>query len=324
MKLLLTLAIVGVSAATAVAQRPVPSHAAASGVREVARVNGVSLTSDRLDAAVSAMMPLESYHRSMPADKLAGLRRKALDQLVEDELRYQDGVNRGVTVTTAELRDGLAQVSRNYTSAAAFEAALRQAGTSLTDMRQEVRRALVVRKTFTQTVTNACQVNRAEAERYFAANPGRFVEPERLHVSAITIGVDPSSTPAQWAEAKVRAESALSQLRRGAAFEDTARKYSTDHSAASGGDMGFVHRGSLSGPLEQAVEHLSIGVPSDVVATLYGYHIVRVLEVRPPQKKTFDEVGAGLQKDLTTTRCADADAAWVLRLRARAQITMSV
>ena len=55
-------------------------------VHEVARVNGVTLTSDRLDSAVSALVPMESFHRNVSPEKMAALRQKALGQLVDDEL----------------------------------------------------------------------------------------------------------------------------------------------------------------------------------------------------------------------------------------------
>jgi len=172
-------------------------------------------------------------------------------------------------------------------------------------------------------VTEKCQVSQGEASSFFTANPERFVEPEQLHIFAITIGVDPSSTASQWAASKTRAEDVRQQLTAGASFDELARKYSTDPSKASGGDMGFVHRGSLSDKFEQIASATAPGRTSDVVETLYGYHIVRVTETRPPQKRTFADIGASLQRDLTATRCAETRDAWLTRLRSAATIVLS-
>src|SRR5690349_16509971 len=78
------------------APRPAPraSHAAGNAARGVLRpvavVNGTPLFSDRLESAVAALLPYESFHRNVSTDKLAELRRQALAGLVDDELQYQD------------------------------------------------------------------------------------------------------------------------------------------------------------------------------------------------------------------------------------------
>ena len=74
-------------------QRPWPSHATTEGrpvASTVAIVNGVPLKSDRLDAAVAALLPLESFHRNIAPARLAELRKKALAQIVDEELQFQD------------------------------------------------------------------------------------------------------------------------------------------------------------------------------------------------------------------------------------------
>jgi peptidyl-prolyl cis-trans isomerase D len=147
--------------------------------------------------------------------------------------------------------------------------------------------------------------------------------PEQLHVYAITIGVDPSSVPQQWTTAKARADDVLRQLKDGASFEEMARQYSTDASSRIGGDMGLIHRGSLSDEFEAALADLKPGHVSEVVQTLYGYHIARVAAIRPAQQKSFAEVAAQVEKDLTATRCADMNEAWTTRLRAGASIVLA-
>src|SRR5712691_4449145 len=305
-------------------ERAMPSHAVAASVRpsahEVVRVNGVPLMSSRLDAAVSTLIPAESFHRNVSGEKMATLRQRALQTLVDEELKYQDGVRRMVKASAVEVETGLAQAAKRYGGRRAFENALRQAGASIADTRREMRRVITIKKVSARTVGSKCEVSRDEAARFFRANPARFVEPEQLHIYAITVGVDPSSTAQQWADARSRAAKARAELESGASFEDMALKYSTDPSKTTGGDMGLVHRGSLSDAFEQVARDLPLGRPSDVIETLYGYHIVRVSEVRPPQKKTFGEVATGLRKDLTAKRCTDLNDAWVSGLRARATV----
>lgn len=309
------------------AQRAAPSHqvggSARPPVHEVARVNGRPLGSDRLDAAVGALIPAESFHRNVSAEKMSALRRRALQTLVDEELEYQESVRRRITVPEAEMEAAWTQMVARYGGARAFEAALGRAGVSRAAVRADLRRTLAIGKIYNRAVTTACQVGRDEAARFFKANPERFVEPEQLHVYGITVGVDPSSGPPQWAAAKARAGQALDALRAGTPLAEVALEYSTDPSRTKGGDMGLVHRGSLSETVEQAAKDLPAGRFSDVIETLYGYHIIRIAEIRPAQKKAFDEVGANLRRDLTAARCMERKEAWLAGLHASADVAMT-
>jgi parvulin-like peptidyl-prolyl isomerase len=186
--------------------------------------------------------------------------------------------------------------------------------------RLEVRRSLTIKKAYDREVTSRCQVGADEAERYYADNPSRFVVPEQLHVHAITIGVDPSSSARQWAEASARANEVLRQLWSGASFDDMARRHSTDPSRDKGGDMGMFHRGTLSDEFEAVTRGMKPGDISDVIQTLYGYHIIRVTEILPPEQRPFAGIGQEIRKDLTQKRCADTADAWTAGLRAGAAI----
>jgi len=321
----LLLAFIAVlAAAVAAAQQPVPSHTPGAAphqpARDVALVNRVPIRDDRLALAVNALLPLEAFHRSVGEEKIAAVRQTALNRLIDEELRYQDGVRRGIVVTPVEVDRRLAALTRQYGGPKSLAQAEQRSGVTRSQLRREVRRALTIEKTFARTVTARCQVRREEAAQFFRDNPDRFLQPEQLHVYAITIGVDPSSAAPRWAEAKAQADEVLASLRRGASFEEMARTHSTDPSKASGGDMGFVHRGSLNEDFEQATRDLPVGQASDVIRTLYGYHIVRVADIRAARRKTFSEVSADLQKDLSARKCTELGDAWTARLRAGAVV----
>lgn len=319
--------VLGLCALPAAAQRAVPSHPPATpppagAVQEVALVNGTAVTSDRVAAALNALIPQESFHRNVSPERMTALRTQAIANVIDEELAYQEGRRQGVTASPADVKTAWAQTVKQYGGPAKFEAALRQAGVSRSSVEHELSRRLVIDHTFKLAVTDRCRVSREDAEVFYRENPDRFVEPEQLHVHAITIGVDPSSNDAQWQAAKARAQEARRALDRGMPFAEAARTYSTDASKDKGGDMGFVHRGTLANPFDAAVRTVSTGSPTAVVESLYGYHIVLVSEVRPPQKKTFEQVSASLVTDLTSSQCAERRTTWLAGLREHARIEM--
>jgi parvulin-like peptidyl-prolyl isomerase len=325
-RFVLPLAVV-VSVQAASAQKPAASHATASArpaaAHVVARVNNAPITSDRLDVALQRLIPFVSFHRNVGADTVKRLRGQALDGLVDEELRYQDAVRLRLLPSAADVDAGFKAVVARYGSREAFEQARHASGASTEDLRREIRRTLVVQKAFDHAVTSRCQVSADEAATYYTGHRERFVVPEQLHVYAITFGVDPGAPAAAWADAKAKAEQVLGQIGNGATFEEMARAHSTDKTRESGGDMGFVHRGSLTDEFEHALRNLKPGGVSPVIQTLYGFHIVRVASTRPPEQKALPEVAAGIQKDLTKERCAETEAAWTARLRASATIVLT-
>jgi peptidyl-prolyl cis-trans isomerase C len=286
----------------------------------VARVNGVPLLSHRLEAALNTLIPLESYHRVVDPAKMSELRRRALDQIIDEELQHLEGQRLGIVIPPSKVEKEVASTQKKYGTRAALAAALAKSGATMRDLRLELQRRLVIDEALRRSVTMKCQVTPQEAEAFFASNPDRFVIPEQLHLYGITFGVEPSASPAQWADARRRAEDVRQQIAAGASFQEMARTHSSDPSRASGGDMGLLHRGAMTDEFERATRDLPVGRPSAVVQSIYGYHVVEITDIRPPQRQTFAAVASDIQRDLTTQRCASLKSSWIAGLRARGTI----
>jgi parvulin-like peptidyl-prolyl isomerase len=303
---------------------PLPAHersrpaSTAAGI--VARVNGTPIHGAELDAALNTVIPLGSYHQNVKPEKLAEMRTQALDGLIDEELRYQEAVRLKIQVPQREVEAALERARKAYPSREAFDRARRASGATLPQLRASIVRALMIQKAYERVVGAGCRVSEADAATYYQQNTGRFVMPEQLRVSLITIGVDPSAPTAEWTRAKQKAESLARQIANGASFETVARQHSTDPSKSKGGDLGLVHRGQLIDDFERALTGLRPGQVTPAVQTIYGFHLLRLVELRPAAQKTFVEVKATLVRDLTETRCTEASRAWSKRLRAAARV----
>ncbi len=81
------------------------------------------------------------------------------------------------------------------------------------------------------------------------------------------------------AEAKRKLLDLTERLKNKAAkFEDLARQFSNDGSAAKGGDLGWLYPGDTLPEFETAMNKLAIGEISDPIETNYGVHLIEVLE----------------------------------------------
>lgn len=68
----------------------------------------------------------------------------------------------------------------------------------------------------------------------------------------------------------------LKRVKQGSSFEGLAREFSTCPSKAQGGDLGWFGSGKMVPAFESAVKKLGVGSISDVVATSFGYHVIKV------------------------------------------------
>ena len=129
-----------------------------------------------------------------------------------------------------------------------------------------------------------------ELKVIYQQNIQQYEVPDRVHVEHIlltTVG----KTDAEVAEVKKQAESILAQARKGANFEDLAKKYSDDPgSKAKGGDLGWLVHGQTVPEFDKAAFNTPKGEISDLVKTQYGFHIIKVLDKENAHTKPFDEV----------------------------------
>lgn len=105
------------------------------------------------------------------------------------------------------------------------------------------------------------------------------------------------------ADVKTKADDLLAQVKKGdKTFEELAKQYSEDTTASVGGDLGFIQKGQMVQPFEDAAFALDVGGVSDLVKTEFGYHIIKLVE-KTTDKEKGDQVRAA--HILLRTKSAD-------------------
>jgi peptidyl-prolyl cis-trans isomerase D len=129
-----------------------------------------------------------------------------------------------------------------------------------------------------------------ELKVVYQQNIQQYEVPNRVHAEHILF-TTVSKPDAEVAEIKKKAEDVLAQARKGANFEELAKKYSEDPgSKAKGGDLGWLLQGQTVPEFEKAAFSLPKGQISDLIKTQYGFHIIKVLDKETAHTQTFDEV----------------------------------
>jgi peptidyl-prolyl cis-trans isomerase D len=145
------------------------------------------------------------------------------------------------------------------------------------------------------------KVDPAEVEKYYAANRAQF-EKRESQARHILIAVEPGAGPEAKQKARARADDIHRQLtQKPAAFPELAKQFSQDPgSAAKGGDLGFVTRGSMKDvpEFEAALFTLKESEISPPVETKLGFHIIQATEVRGARGKTLEEMRGQIEAEL--------------------------
>lgn len=150
---------------------------------------------------------------------------------------------------------------------------------SLTDMAKEV------------------AVNDDALKAYYDAHAANFTVPEQRRARHVLIQLAKDASASDEALARTRALEILAKARSGQSFETLARERSEDlGSKAQGGDLGFFGQGVMDPAFEKAVFEMKPGELSEPVKSRFGYHIIRLEEIKAGSTKSFDEARADVEK----------------------------
>ncbi|MCX7256872.1 MAG: SurA N-terminal domain-containing protein [Polaromonas sp.] len=150
------------------------------------------------------------------------------------------------------------------------------------------------------TVKKTITVNEADLKTYYDANAKRLSSAEERRASHILIASPATAPAAEREKAKAKAQELLTQVKKSPdTFADVARKNSQDPgSAANGGDLEFFPRGAMVKPFEDAAFSMKKGDISEVVASDFGFHIIKLTDIKTAKQRSFEEMRAELEADL--------------------------
>lgn len=152
---------------------------------------------------------------------------------------------------------------------------------------------------------NAIDVNEDDivAEYESGLNSGRYQTPEVRSARHILIGVNEDADENSVEAKRQEALAVIERLQSGEDFTTLAKDLSSDPGSANkGGDLGEVIRGVMVPAFENAVYSQALNEIGQPVKTRFGFHIIRVDDIKSAQKKPLDQVRNEIKTSLRTTR----------------------
>jgi len=141
-------------------------------------------------------------------------------------------------------------------------------------------------------------VQTADIASYYEQNKHRYGQPERRRAAHILLTGEGAQTRAEQLAALAQQQPDT--------FAELAREHSQDSGTASrGGDLGWLGRGMLVAPVEDAIFALQPGQVSAAVQSQYGWHVIRLLEREPEQVRPLADVRAEIEQEIRRQLAAE-------------------
>ncbi len=219
------------------------------------------------------------------AERIVSDREKdVLRDLIDQQLLLAKGKDLGITGDT-ELVKKLDQMRKdmNLESMEDLEKAAQAQGVSFEDFKQNLRNQIITQQVIGREVGGRITFSKEEEENFYEEHQADLDQAEMVRTSEILVSTekkpqDPRDDAAILAAAQEKTNRLLEEIKKGAKFEDVAKKESDGPSAAQGGDLGNFKRGTLAKELEDKTFAMKPGEVSDVIRTRQGFIILKVTE----------------------------------------------
>jgi peptidyl-prolyl cis-trans isomerase D len=286
-------------------------------VEQRAHAEGLGMSDEEFNAAVHAMrefqdggrFSIDRYRRFLQARGVEGERDLRRFLTLRKVQRLIVG---GVRVTDAEIEQAwawrreevraewaLVELTPLMAAATAGDDEIAEYLTTHGDEfkqpeRRKVQYVTLVTKDFTPKVSDT------QVEKYYTEHVKEFETPRELHASHVLVRVGETGGSEAEDRAREKIADVIKRAKAGEDFAKLAREVSEDPGSKDrGGDLGWVSAGTMVPQFEQALFALKKGeITSEPVRTPFGFHAIKVSEVREATRKPLKEVTAQIRDRL--------------------------
>lgn len=305
--------------AVAAACLAVAAHAAAQGAAQpaaapaavFAKVGERVISGEQYEAAFAQAARGKFYHGQPPQNAVALLQREVGQKLVDEILLEAEAKRRKLQPDAAAVQKTIAGYEQRYKDSAQWKANRERV---LPGLKAKLEHDNVLEQ-LTAQVKGAAAPTPEQLRKYYDDHRDKFTSPEQSRVRVILLKVDPSAPKEQWDGAKAEGAAIAKRLRGGADFAELANLHSADESSKRGGDMGFMHRGTLPEVAQTALDALQPGQVTDPVVLLEGVAVFRLDERKTAELRPLEAVGERAKELYLREKGEEAWAALLAKLR---------
>ena len=258
---------------------------------------------DRVIAVVDSGVIMESELNSRVEEIIGRLRNEGtelppkglleeqiLERLIIEEIQLQIGERAGIKISDAELNRSLSMVaSQNSLNLEQFKENLEASGESYKDLRESVRKEMIIQRVQRGKVGANIEISEQEIENYLNSQEGKLKLAEQYNVQQILLSIKNSDSEDDIKLAEERGSEIIERYKKGESFEKLAATYSSDQNALEGGKLGWRRASELPTLFSGVVENMKVGDVSKLIRSGAGLHIIRLAEKKGDAVKFEDQ-----------------------------------
>jgi peptidyl-prolyl cis-trans isomerase SurA len=233
--------------------------------------------------------------------------KKAVDQVtpqllveaIDELLLLQMGKEKGYHLSDEQFKAWLDNLRKeqNLTDDQKFQAALKQEGMTIEDLRKNVEKQFLVGQVQRDEVGSKLSITEEEARQYYLTHKQEFAQPATVTLREILIEV-PSTTQggqstisvARQDEAEEKAAALRTRLLAGEDFAKVAAEASASPSKANGGLIGPINLAEVSTSLQELIGKMKPGDITQPIRTNKGVQILKLETLKPAAVPPFESV----------------------------------
>jgi peptidyl-prolyl cis-trans isomerase SurA len=282
----------------------------------VAVVNSEPITFQELNIEVRRVSQ-QLTQQGRPAPEAAELRRLVLDRMINDRAQLQLAREQGIRVDSVAIdRAEQSIASQNGLDVPALRQKLAGEGMSETSFRNNLRDQITLSRLHEREVDATIRISDAEVDRAIqeqqAANPDPFAQ--EINLAQILLVLPERASGEEAAALFAKAQRLVQRARNGEDFSALVQEFSAAD-RKNGGQIGLRRGDRLPPSFVTATQGLQPGQVADVVRTGAGFHVLKLIERKAPDRLVMTMVQTRARHILlrTTPQLTQAQAIAQLR-----------
>ncbi len=268
----------------------------------------------------------KAYSGADLANKVREMRAAAMKDLVDRQLIIQEFKKmqeKGANIPDYVVDDRVQSIIREEFGGdrAAFVRTLQAQGYTITRFKEIEKEKIIVQALRQSKVSENFAISPNQIQKFYNKNKGSYAVPEQIKLRMIVLREGVAGDVPGTENKAQTAEEIRQKIVSGAEFARMAEMYSEDDGTRdTGGDWGWVERGTLNEELSNVAFSLGVGQVSKVVALGGSYYILFVEARKNASVKPIPEVRDEIERNLIQQERMRAQQRWIDSLRAKAYI----
>ena len=225
-----------------------------------------------------------------------------INKIIDHYLILEYAREKRIVVSKNELESAVNDIRKDYPEKD-FQKILLHGYIDFEEWKERLRQQLLTKKINTKVSEGITPISFEEIKGYFDSHRDEFRNPPMVRFRQIV------------ARTKEDAEKILKRLAEGEDMAELAKKYSITPEADNGGEVGWIGKDDLEETMGKVIFSLPVGKTSPAVKTVYGFHIFKVLSLRPEGVKSLPEAMREIESKLFYQKEASFYGKWLKSLR---------